>query len=50
MSKNLNPKLTSLSDLINQHYGEICSNKRDEFEDGFESFKTGVMIHELRKN
>ena len=49
MSKNLNPKLTSLDDLINQQYGEIGSNKRDEFEEGFEAFKIGVMMHELRK-
>jgi HTH-type transcriptional regulator/antitoxin HipB len=49
MSKNLNPKLTSLDDLINQNYGEIGSSKRDEFEEGFEAFKIGVMMHELRK-
>jgi DNA-binding XRE family transcriptional regulator len=49
MSKNLNPKLTSLDDLINQQHGEIGSNKRDEFEEGFEAFKIGVMMHELRK-
>ncbi len=49
MSKNLNPKLTSLDDLINQQFGEIGSNKRDEFEEGFEAFKIGVMMHELRK-
>jgi hypothetical protein len=35
MSKNLNPKLTSLDDLIDQNYGEIGSSKRDEFEEGF---------------
>ena len=49
MSKNLNPKLTSLDDLIDQNYGEIGSSKRDEFEEGFEAFKIGVMMHELRK-
>lgn len=49
MSKNLNPKLTSLDDLIDQNYGEIGSSKRDEFDEGFEAFKIGVMMHELRK-
>ena len=27
----------------------IGSNKRNEFEEGFEAFKIGVMMHELRK-
>ena len=48
MSKHLNPKLTSLDDLINQQYGEIGSNKRDEFEEGFEAFKIGVILEEAR--
>lgn len=49
MSKKINTKLTALDDLINQEYGVIGSNKRDEFEEGFEAFKIGVMMHELRK-
>jgi HTH-type transcriptional regulator / antitoxin HipB len=49
MSKRINTKLTSLDDLINQEYGVIGSNKRDEFEEGFEAFKIGVMMYELRK-
>ena len=49
MNKNLNPKLTSLDDLITKQYGEIGSAKRAEFEEGFEAFKIGVMMLELRK-
>ena len=49
MSKKINTKLTSLDDLLNQEYGVIGSNKRNEFEEGFEAFKIGVMMHELRK-
>jgi DNA-binding XRE family transcriptional regulator len=47
--RNINPNLTSLDDLISQEYGEIGSSKRDEFEEVFEAFKIGVMMHELRK-
>ena len=49
MSKKINTKLTSLDDLLNQEYGVIGSITRDEFEEGFEAFKIGVMMHELRK-
>ncbi len=49
MSKKINTKLTSLDDVLNQEYGVIGSNKRNEFEEGFEAFKIGVMMHELRK-
>ncbi len=49
MSKKINTKLTSLDDILNQEYGVIGSNKRNEFEEGFEAFKIGVMMHELRK-
>jgi HTH-type transcriptional regulator/antitoxin HipB len=35
--------------LINQNFGEIGSSKRDKFEEGFEAFKIGVMMLELRK-
>ena len=49
MSKKINTKLTSLDDVLNQEFGVIGSNKRNEFEEGFEAFKIGVMMHELRK-
>jgi HTH-type transcriptional regulator/antitoxin HipB len=44
-----NPNLTSLDDLINQKYGVFGTKERDEFEEGFETFKIGVLMHELRK-
>ena len=39
MSANVNPKLTSIDELIKNQYGDIGSTKRDEFEEGFEAFK-----------
>ena len=49
MSVNVNPKLTSINELIKNQYGDIGSTKRDEFEEGFEAFKIGAMMLELRK-
>ena len=49
MNKKINTKLTSLDDLINQEYGAVGSNMRNEFEEGFEAFKIGVLIQEARK-
>ncbi len=47
MKKNNN--LTSLSDYLNEEYGERGTPTREEFEEGFEAFKLGVMLQELRK-
>jgi DNA-binding XRE family transcriptional regulator len=49
MSKNSVNKLTSIDSLIQQQFGELGTQKREEFEDGFEAFKIGVMMLELRK-
>jgi hypothetical protein len=49
MSTNVNPKLTSIDALIKNQYGDIGTTKRDEFEEGFEAFKIGAMMLELRK-
>jgi transcriptional regulator with XRE-family HTH domain len=35
--------------LIQQQFGELGTQKREEFEEGFEAFKIGVMMLELRK-
>ncbi len=43
-----NKKLTPLSQLIIERYGEIGTPNRDEFERGYENFKLGAMIHEAR--
>lgn len=49
MSKKSLNNLTSIDTLIQHQFGEIGTQKRDEFEEGFESFKIGVMLLELRK-
>lgn len=48
MKKN-NKKITSFAEHLDQQYGKKGTAKRDKFEAGFEAFKLGVMIQELRK-
>ena len=47
--KKINKNLTSLSDHLDEQYGKRGTTKREKFEEGFEAFKLGVMIQELRK-
>ncbi|MCW3787269.1 helix-turn-helix domain-containing protein [Plebeiibacterium sediminum] len=47
--KKENRNLTSFQDHLNEQYGEMGTPERDKFEEGFEAFKLGVMIQELRK-
>ena len=49
MKKNENNNLTSFADHLNQQYGERGTEERERFEEEFDAFKLGVMIHELRK-
>ena len=49
MKKTTNKNLTSLADHIEQQYGKRGTPEREKFEEGFEAFKLGVMIQELRK-
>jgi len=49
MKKTLNKNLTSFQDHLDQQYGKRGTPKREKFEEGFEAFKLGVMIQELRK-
>ena len=49
MKKKLNKNLTSLTDHIEQQYGVRGAPERERFEEGFEAFKLGVMLQELRK-
>ena len=44
-SKN---KLVDLEEFIDEKYGIKGSPKRDNFEEGYESFKLGVMLQEMR--
>ncbi len=43
-------KIVDFDDHLNQEYGERGTEKRDAFEEGFEAFKLGAMLQELRKN
>lgn len=44
-----NNNLTSFSDHLDQQYGKRGCDAREKFEEGFEAFKLGVIIQELRK-
>lgn len=41
-------KLVDLEAFIDEQYGEQGTTKRDKFEAGYDSFKLGVMLQELR--
>jgi HTH-type transcriptional regulator / antitoxin HipB len=47
--KKVNKNLTSFSDHLDKQYGKRGTKKREKYEEGFETFKLGVMIQELRK-
>lgn len=47
--KEKNNNLTSFAYHLDKQYGKRGSEKREEFEEGFEAFKFGVMLQELRK-
>ena len=49
MSKKTNKNLTSLTEHIEKQYGKRGTKKREEYEEGYEAFKLGVMLQELRK-
>ena len=41
--------LVDLEEFIDKEYGKRGTKKRDKFEEGYEAFKLGVMLQELRK-
>ena len=49
MKNKDNSNFTSFSDHLNEQYGKRGTPEREEFEEGFEAFKLGVMLQELRK-
>ncbi len=49
MKRKSNKNLTSFAEHLDEQYGKRGTKKRDIFEEGFEAFKLGVMIQELRK-
>ncbi len=48
MKKKTN-NLTSFTDHLDEQYGKTGTTTRDKYEEGFEAFKLGVMLQELRK-
>ncbi len=48
MKKN-NINLTSFADHLDSEYGIRGTETREKYEEGFEAFKLGVMLQELRK-
>jgi HTH-type transcriptional regulator / antitoxin HipB len=49
MKKQTNSNLTSFVDHLDKQYGKRGTKEREEFEEGFDAFKIGVMLQELRK-
>lgn len=48
--KKHNNALVSLTNHLDNYYGKRGTKKREEFEQGFETFKLGIMMKDLRKS
>ena len=42
--------ITTFEDHLDQEYGKIGTPSRDKYEQGFEAFKLGVILQEMRKH
>ena len=49
MKKKKDKNLTSFADHLDEQYGKRGTAAREQYEQGFEAFKLGVMLQELRK-
>ena len=49
MKKKKDKNLTSFADHLDEQYGKLGSAAREQYEQGFEAFKLGVILQELRK-
>ena len=49
MKKIKNKNLTSFADHLDKEYGKFGTAKREAYEQGFEAFKLGVLIQEMRE-
>ncbi|MDF2435828.1 MAG: transcriptional regulator [Bacteroidota bacterium] len=47
--KKTNKNLTTFDEYIEKQYGRRGTKKREQYEEGYEAFKLGVMLQELRK-
>jgi DNA-binding XRE family transcriptional regulator len=50
MKKTKNKNLTSFTDHLDKQYGKRGTVKREDYEQGFEAFKLGVPIQEMRED
>ena len=46
--KTKNKNLTTLEEFKEKNYGKRGTKKRDELEAGYEIFKMGTLIHDIR--
>ena len=44
-----NNDIITFEEHLNKRYGEKGTSKRNDFEEGFENFRIGVLIYEARK-
>lgn len=49
MKKTKTKNLTSFADHLDAQYGKRGTAKREAYEQGFEAFKLGVLIQEMRE-
>jgi HTH-type transcriptional regulator / antitoxin HipB len=49
IEKISNNKIVSWDDHIDKKYGKLGTKKRDAYEQGFQTFKLGVMLEDARK-
>jgi HTH-type transcriptional regulator/antitoxin HipB len=47
--KNKKNKVVRFGDHLDKEYGKRGTAKREKYERGFEAFKLGVMLQDLRK-
>lgn len=48
--KKKNKNLISFADHLDTEYGKRGTETREKYEEGFEAFKLGVMLQELRRD
>ena len=49
MKKKANNNMTSFTDHLDEQYGKKGTQTREAYEQGFEAFKLGVLIQEMRE-
>lgn len=49
MTKEKDKNLTFFSDHLDEEYGKKGTETREKYEQGFEAFKLGVLIQEMRE-